>query len=142
MDRALRSFERLVVFALTAMMAIAILFSVIDLAWLLAEDILTPPLGRLEIRELLELFGLFLLVLIGVELLETIKMYLKQHVVRAEIVIEVALIAIARKVIILEAKETTPLTLLGIASLIVALAIAHYLRRRANGKPARAEDSP
>jgi uncharacterized membrane protein (DUF373 family) len=37
--------------------------------------------------------------LIGIELLETIKAYLLEKVVHVEIVIEVALIAIARKVI-------------------------------------------
>ena len=47
-----------------------------------------------------EFVGFFLLVLIGIELLETIKAYLLTNVIHVEIVLEVALIAIARKVII------------------------------------------
>ncbi len=47
-----------------------------------------------------EIFGFFMLILIGIELLETIRAYLVENVVHVEVVIEVALIAIARKVII------------------------------------------
>ncbi|NOT53481.1 MAG: phosphate-starvation-inducible PsiE family protein, partial [Deltaproteobacteria bacterium] len=63
--------------------------------------------------------------------LETIKAYLTDHIVHVEIVLEVALIAIARKVIILEPKELSALTLLGIAALIVTLASAFYLEKHA-----------
>ena len=56
---------------------------------------------------LLEYFGYVLLVLIGVELLDTIRAYLQEHVVHVEIVLEVALIAVARKIIILELKDVS-----------------------------------
>jgi uncharacterized membrane protein (DUF373 family) len=75
----------------------------------------------------MEIFGFFLLVLIGIELLETIKAYLVTNVVHVEIVLEVALIAIARKVIILDVGKYEPLTLIGIACLIVAVSLAFYV---------------
>ena len=75
----------------------------------------------------MEIFGFFLLTLIGVELLETIKAYLNTHVIHVEVVLEVALIAIARKVIILDLKEYSELTLIGIAALIISLAVAYSL---------------
>ncbi len=81
----------------------------------------------LEIGELLEIFGMFLLVLIGVELLETVKMYFTQKTVHVEVVLTVALIAIARKVIILDIKKVPSLTLIGIAAIIVALSAGYYL---------------
>jgi len=37
----------------------------IELAWILVKDVLTPPVFLLEIEEILELFGLFLLVLLA-----------------------------------------------------------------------------
>ena len=43
-----------------------------------------------------------------------------------EIVLEVALIAIARKVIIIDLEKYGSLTLLGIAALILAVAVAFY----------------
>jgi hypothetical protein len=70
----------------------------------------------LDITELLDLFGLFLLVLIGVELLDTLKAYIKDNVVHVEVVLTVAMIAIARKVIILDVKELPSMTLFGIGT--------------------------
>lgn len=77
----------------------------------------------------MQIFGFFLLILIGVELLETIKAYLEEHVIPVEIVLEVALIAIARKVIVLELKDYSGITLLAIAALVTSLAIAFYLAK-------------
>jgi len=57
---------------------------------------------RLENHELLSFFGFFLLVLIGIEFLDTIKAYLRDSVIYVEIVILVAIIAISRKVILLD----------------------------------------
>ena len=84
----------------------------------------------LDIDELLDLFGVFLLVLIGVELLETVKMYLIQKTVHVEVVFTVAMIAIARKVIILDVKVLSSLTLIGIGAIIIALSVGHYLLTR------------
>jgi uncharacterized membrane protein (DUF373 family) len=133
-ERYLKKFEKIIVLSLIGMMVVVILLATVELGWVLIKDIITPPLILLDIDELLEIFGFFLLVLIGVELLETIKAYLKKGVVHVEIVLEVALIAIARKVIILNPKEYASLTLLSIAALIVALAVAYRLMKRPGGR--------
>jgi len=70
---------------------------------------------------------MFLLVLIGVELLETVKMYLTKKTVHVEVVFTVAMIAIARKVVILDIKEVPSLTLIGIGTIIMALSAGYYL---------------
>ena len=130
MTKWLRPFEHLIIQALIYMMAVIILISTIELGYMLIKDIISPPVFFLEIDELLELFGFFLLILIGIELLETIKAYLQDKVVHSEIVLEVALIAIARKVVILDLKEYSSTTIIGIAALIVAIAGAYYIVRR------------
>jgi len=89
-----------------------------------------PPRFLLAIADLLEIFGFFMLVLIGIELLETIKAYLVEHVIHVEIVLEVALIAIARKVIILDIEKYEGLTIVGTAGLILAVAAACYAVKR------------
>ena len=53
-----------------------------------------------------------------------------------------ALIAVARKVIVLDTKELPSLTLLGIAALIVALAIAFYLEKHARRMERANEHTP
>jgi uncharacterized membrane protein (DUF373 family) len=126
----LKKFEKAVTMVLVALMAIVVLLATIELGWIIIKDIITPPLLLLEIDELLDIFGLFLLVLIGVELLETIKAYLKDNMVHFEVVLTVAMIAIARKVITLNVKELPGMTLIGIAAIIVALAGANYYFRK------------
>jgi uncharacterized membrane protein (DUF373 family) len=46
------------------------------------------------------------------------------------IVLEVALIAVARKVVIIDVKEYAPASLFAIAAIVLALAGAYYLQRR------------
>jgi uncharacterized membrane protein (DUF373 family) len=133
MTRFLRIIERIIVTALIVMMTIVLLFATVDLGWILARDIFSLPIILLGVDELLEIFGFFLLVLIGVELLETIKAYFDEHVVHVEVVLEVAMIAIARKVITLEVKDLPSLTLIGISAIILALAVAfHFVKRTAS----------
>jgi uncharacterized membrane protein (DUF373 family) len=112
------------------MMVFVVLISTIELAILIIKDIIEPPRFWLGINQLLEIFGFFLILLIGVELLETIKAYLSEQVVHSEIVLEVVLIAISRKAITLDVKEYEPLTLLGTAALIVTIAIADYFIKK------------
>jgi uncharacterized membrane protein (DUF373 family) len=133
MQNVLRVFERVVIGSLIVMMMVVVLLSTVELGWLIVTDIITEPIILLEIDELLEIFGFFLLVLIGVELLDTIRSYLAQHIVHVEIVIEVAMIAIARKVIILDVKDLSGLTLVGVAAIIVALTAAYFTLRRHRG---------
>ena len=138
LGRGVRGFERVIVTALVGMMMLVVSLSVIELGWLIAKDIVTPPVVLLEVNELLDIFGFFLLVLIGVELLESIKAYLRDNVIHVDIVAEVALIAIARKVIVLDLAEYDGLTVLAIAALVVALGGALLmppLRRRLAGRP-------
>ncbi|RKG79975.1 phosphate-starvation-inducible E-like protein [Corallococcus exercitus] len=110
------------------MMMVVLALSTLELGWIIVKDIITPPILLLEVDELLEIFGFVLLILIGVELLETIKAYLRDNVVHVEIVLEVALIAIARKVIVLDLSKYDGVSVLAVAGLIVALAGALFLR--------------
>jgi len=127
----LKKFEHIVITALIFMMMAVVLISTLELGYIIIKDIISPPIFWLEIDQLLEIFGFFLLILIGIELLESIKAYLAEKVVHSEIVLEVALIAIARKVIILDLKAYDGLTIVGIAALIISIAVAYYFLKRA-----------
>ena len=137
----LHIFERVIVIALVVMMMLIILLATVELGRVIIVQILSSPNYLPEIAGLLDIFGFFLLILIGVELLETIKAYLQEHVVHVEIVLEVALIAVARKVVILDVKDLSPLTLFGIAALLVTLAAAIFLQKRSRLMKAKVEIS-
>lgn len=128
--RYLEQFESLIVIVLMMLIAGVVLFATIELAWILMQDVITPPVLLLEIQELLDLFGLFLLVLIGIELLHSVRTYMFKREFHVETVLAVAMIAVARKVIVLDPKELPPSALLGIAALVLTLAFAFSIMRR------------
>ena len=113
------------------MMVVTISLATIELGWLIIKDIISPPIILLEIDELLDIFGFFLLVLLGIELVSTLKTYLTENEIHVEVVFAVALIAIGRKVIILDVKEISSLSLLGIAAIIISLSVGYFLVKRA-----------
>jgi len=125
-----KTFERLITTVLIVMMALVVVLAIVDLAWVLIKDIISPPLVLLDVDELLDVFGVFLLVLIGIELLETLRAYVRERVIRAEVIILVATIALARKIITLDVKAVPSVSLLGMAAIIVALGVSYYLIRR------------
>ncbi len=127
----IKQFERFIIMSLVVMMVVVVLLSTLELGWIITKDIITPPLFLLDIEELLDIFGLFMLVLIGIELLDTIsKTYMSESKDHTQIVIGVAIIAIARKVIVLDAKELSGLALVGIAAIILALSAGYYLIKK------------
>lgn len=130
MLRYLEKFELVITRILLVLMAGVVLLATIELAWILVQDVFTPPVLLLEINELLELFGLFLLVLIGIELMHSVTTYIVRREFHLETVVTVAIIAVARKIIVLEPKELPEGSLLGIAALVLALALAYYAIRR------------
>ncbi len=130
MTKYLQKFEKVIIVSLMAMMAFVVLISTVELGVLIIRDVISPPVIFLELDELLGIFGFFLLILIGIELLETIKIYVKDHLIRVEVVLLVALIAVARKVIILDIKDITDFKLIGIAALIVALTAGLFFLKR------------
>jgi len=123
-------FERIITRVLLVLMAGVVLLATVELAWIIGKDVLTPPLFLLEIDELLELFGQFLLVLIGIELLHSMKVYSTRREIHVEAVLVVALTAVARKIVVMDPKELPEGTLLGIAAITLGLTLGYYLVRR------------
>jgi uncharacterized membrane protein (DUF373 family) len=131
MNMVLKTFEKIIVLTLLGLMMVAVLVSTVELGVILYQELMKPPLFLLNIEEMLEVFGFFLMVLIGLELLESIKAYLEENRIHAEVVFLVAIVAMSRKVIILDYKDITPEMLYGIAAVIIALASGYFLVRRA-----------
>lgn len=134
MEKLLAKFQKLIVWVLTAMLAVIVLLSTAHLGVLIGEEVWKQPRFLISVQSLLDLFGYFLLVLIGVELLETIKSYMKEGDIHVRVVLEVALIAMARKAIIEEPHTAPGLSLFGLAALILALGVAFHFERQSERK--------
>jgi len=127
----LEKFEKIIYYVLIILLVVVIVFSVIEVVRSLGEDLLINTPYRINHLELLDLFGLFLLVLIGIEILDTIKAYIKENKIHVELIVLLAIIAVARKVILLEPDASTALTWIGIGVVFVALSAGYYLIKQA-----------
>jgi uncharacterized membrane protein (DUF373 family) len=76
---------------------------------------------------LIKIFGLFLNILIALEVLENITAYLKKHVVQLELVVVTSLTAVARKIIIFDFNKSTDLELMALALAILTLSISYWI---------------
>lgn len=128
--KVVRTFETSIIFLLVVLMMIVVGLSALELGVMLWDQMRKPPYLLLNLQELLEVLGFFMMVLIGLELLETIKNYLTQHALHVEVVILVAMIAISRKVIILDMKEISANSMMGIAFLLLSLSVSYYLIKK------------
>ena len=136
----IHKFERLIVLALLLMMMVALLASTVELAIILVQQLLIPPLLLLDVKEMLTVFAFFLMVLIGLELVQTTKMYLEEDVFHVEVVVLVAIIAVARKIIIIDYYTISFEILLGVAALMIALSIGYFLLKKATMPSCYKED--
>ncbi|MBQ3719206.1 MAG: phosphate-starvation-inducible PsiE family protein [Methanomicrobium sp.] len=85
-----------------------------------------------EMDQILAAISFFLIVLIGLELMDTVKSFLVTHKVNVNIFITLALIAVCRKLIVIDLAEADDLDLLGLGIIIIALASGYYLFKKAD----------
>ena len=126
--------EKIVSKFLAIAMLMVIAVAIFDLGVLLFKELFSEPIGFFN-TTLIELFGLFLNILIALELLENITAYLEKNVIQVELVIVTSLIAVARKLIILDLDKTNGIQLIGLAIAIFALSVSYWIVRYSNTKP-------
>jgi uncharacterized membrane protein (DUF373 family) len=135
MIEIVNKFEKIVYAVLMALLMLVLATSLIDLVWLLYQSLIVTTPYLLETHELITVLGAFLLVLIGVELLDTIKAYFHENTIHVEIVVLLAIIAVARKVILLDPTGMSGnefgFELMGIGVIVVGLAGGYYLIKKA-----------
>jgi uncharacterized membrane protein (DUF373 family) len=122
--------EKSIIYVLIFLMFLILISATIDLAVYIFKSIAKSDYYLMNFEALIEVFGAFLLVLIGIELLDTIKVYLRRNTVHVEVVVLVAIIALARKIVVLRLEEMDASMIFGMAALIIALAVAYYLIRK------------
>jgi uncharacterized membrane protein (DUF373 family) len=135
MIEIINKFEKLIYAILMAMLMVVLVTSLFDLVSIMYDALWVNTPGLLKSHELITVLGAFLLVLIGVELLDTIKAYFIENTIHVEIVILLAIIAMARKVILLDPTSQDPFAfgfeLMGIGVIVVGLGSGYYLIKKA-----------
>ena len=118
---------RFCVRVLAVLMTLVIMWSVADVAWVLYERATASPLGLLNVNDILVSFGAFMATLIAIEIFLNIVLYLRDDVLHVKLVLATALMAIARKVIVLDYKTLEPEYIWATAAIVFALSIGYWL---------------
>ncbi len=132
-DRLISYLHKVIRFAvkiLAVLMVLVIIWGIGDVIHVLYTRLNQPPYLLLSINDLLETFGAFLAVLIAIEIFINIRLYLGTNIVPVKLVVATALMAISRKVIILDLDKLTPDYLLGIGAVVLGLGISYWLITR------------
>lgn len=127
--------EVLIAKFLSILMIIVTLVSVYDLCIFLFGQLIVksiPGISNLSKDLLFEAFGLFLNVLIALEILANITVYLKRHTVQYELVVITSLIAVARKIIIFDIEKKSAVDLIALSSAVLALSLSYLIIRLSN----------
>jgi len=123
--------ERSVVYLLVFMLLVSVILGTLELSRILIKDILNSPFFLVDINQLFKSFSLFLILVIGLELLKSIKSYLVQGSINPAFVVEVAIIALGNKLITLDLKHTEPGLLIGIGAILLGLSATYFVLKKA-----------
>jgi uncharacterized membrane protein (DUF373 family) len=130
----LHFFEKLIAKILSACLILVIFVSLIDLIKYLYTDLFGQhPIGFFG-TTLIEIFGLFLNILIAMELLENISGYLKRNVIQVELVIVTSIIAVARKIIIFDFNKYGEMQLAALVMATLGLSGSYWLLKQVNNR--------
>ena len=137
----LHSVIKIAVRILALIMTAVILWGVVDVCWVLYQKLMTPPLFLLTISDILATFGAFMAVLIAIEIFVNICIYLREDVIHVQIVMATALMAIARKIIILDFNKVSSDYVWAMAGVIFAMSIGYFLVLKSSQKRSTTFDS-
>jgi uncharacterized membrane protein (DUF373 family) len=108
-------------------MVFVIIMGVVDVGWTIYQKLMSAPRFILTISDMLATFGAFMAVLIAIEILINITIYLRDDVIHVKIVMATALMAIARKVIIMDFDKLDPAYIYAIAAVVCAMSLGYWL---------------
>src|SRR6202163_3702126 len=125
-------FEHIVVMFLTALIAVIVIIAVWNLSLkILFGLVLSGSFDPSDYSAFQAVFGMILTVIIGLEFKKSLLVVAERRdtVVQIRSVVVIALLAICRKVIILDLTETDALHVVAFAAAILALGVVYWLMR-------------
>src|SRR2546421_12920989 len=130
-------FEGLVALVLTLVIGLVILVALFRLTFSVVTGLLLGVLNPLDHGVFQAVFGEILTLLIALEFNHTLQYVVKreQSIIQTKVVLLIALLAIARKFVILDLHEVGPAEMLGLAAVALALGVTYWLGRERGELP-------
>ncbi len=124
-------FESAVALVLTLIIALIVLVALYRLSESVVAGLLLGVLDPLDHKVFQHVFGNIMTLLIALEFNHTLQYVVvrEQSIIQTKVVLLIALLALARKLIILDLHETTAEQLLGLAAITLVLGVTYWLLR-------------
>lgn len=133
-NNLLKKFEVVVFYILTTVIVIYISVEIIELIYQFGKALLTSngDSARLLItkEQTAMVLPVFFNILIAVELIDTFNIYIKEHHIKVQSILLIGLIALGRKFLVLDIAHSDGLQNIGLAAIILSLAVGYYLLKR------------
>jgi uncharacterized membrane protein (DUF373 family) len=135
MNRGLTGkFETYVLYILTGIIALYVVVEIVELIYQFGRALIIrdPASPRLLItkEQTAQVLPVFFNILIAIELIDTFNFYVHERSIKVRSILLIGLIAIGRKLLVLDVGHADGLSNIGLASLILALSLGYYLIRR------------
>ncbi|EIC22458.1 phosphate-starvation-inducible PsiE family protein [Thiorhodovibrio frisius] len=131
--RVLHWIMRGAAYVLAIAMVGVIIEGVISVIYQLYQALTSAPFFM--VPDIVKTFSGFLAVLIAFEIFANITLYIRSDVFPVKLVIATALMAIARKIIVLDMSQYSALDLIGMAAVVIALGATYWLVSRIDQGP-------
>jgi uncharacterized membrane protein (DUF373 family) len=137
-------FEQVVSLVLTSLIGLVIAAAVIHLSFRILMLVLSGLLDPAETGVFQAVFGMIFTVLIALEFNHSIigVLHRKESIVQVRTVVLIALLALVRKFIIIDAAHVDPMALIGLAAAVLALGAIYWLMRDQDRRGAGEDGSP
>jgi uncharacterized membrane protein (DUF373 family) len=122
--------EKLIVYFLVFLLLVSLFLGTLELSRVVLKGIINSPVLLIESDTLSKSFGLFLVIVIGLELLKSIKSYLVLGMINPMFVLEVAIIALGNKLITMDITHVAPGILVGIGVILLGLSALYFTLKK------------
>lgn len=130
----IKKFEVVVFYILSGVIVLYIAVEIIELVYQFGRALFTihEDSDRLLIsKEQTKLvLPVFFNILIAIELIDTFNVYIREHNIKVQSILLIGLIAIGRKLLVLDLGHADGLSNIGLASIIIALSLGYYFVKK------------
>ena len=126
--------NKLLIKFVVCLLTFCLILATVHLVMIIYKKIAAPPFLVIDIDTLFDGFNLVLILAIGYELVKSLIIIISSKEIPSVSIVQIAIIAIANKMITIDVKHTSPPVLLGLAAIMVSLGITYFLHKIKNYK--------
>ena len=111
---------------LMGVLTVCLVLASLDLIRILYNTIINPPFLLIDITTLFATFNLLLIVTVGYELVKSFHTIISSDIIPTIPIIQIAVIALANKIITLDLKHTDAPVMFGLAAILASLGLSYF----------------